>query len=166
MKNRCTKDIADEVGKKLIERKITISSAESITGGMFAARLTDIPGISEVFMRGLVTYTNEAKMDLLGVKKETLDRHTAVSRETADEMVEGLAENAGTDICIAVTGIAGPGGGTPDKPVGLFFVAVKYKNRKTVKEMRSENCDRRYNRNYAMMCMFDMINRVIDEEEI
>ena len=107
--------------KKLIEEKKTISVAESCSGGLLASSFIDVPGASEVFMEGLVTYSNEAKMERLGVKKETLEKYGAVSAETAKEMVCGLK----TDVGISVTGIAGPGGGTEEKPVGLVYMGIK-----------------------------------------
>ena len=107
--------------KKLIEEKKTISVAESCSGGLLASSFIDVPGASEVFMEGLVTYSNEAKMERLGVKKETLEKYGAVSAETAKEMVCGLK----TDVGISVTGIAGPGGETEEKPVGLVYMGIK-----------------------------------------
>lgn len=107
--------------KKLIEEKKTISVAESCSGGLLASSFIDVSGASEVFMEGLVTYSNEAKMERLGVKKETLEKYGAVSAETAKEMVCGLK----TDVGISVTGIAGPGGETEEKPVGLVYMGIK-----------------------------------------
>lgn len=101
---------------------LTISAAESCTGGLIAQRLTTVPGISENFMYSMVTYSNEAKTQFLGVPPETLDQFGAVSEETALEMVKGVRQAGGTDLAVAVTGIAGPGGGTPDKPVGLVYI--------------------------------------------
>lgn len=114
--------------KKLREKGKTISFAESCTGGFISKRLTDVPGASEVFGFGLCTYANEAKMKLLGVKKETLETHGAVSSETAEEMAKGALRVSGADIAISVTGIAGPGGGTNEKPVGLVYVGLATKN--------------------------------------
>lgn len=118
--------LLEVVGQLLIEKKLRIAVAESCTGGLLASKLTDIPGISSVFERGYVTYSNEAKMDLLGVQEETLKTHGAVSEETAKEMVEGLKRNTGCDICVSITGIAGPNGGTADKPVGLVYIGLAY----------------------------------------
>ena len=102
---------------------------------MFADNaVTDIPGISQVFQRGLVTYSNQAKMEELGVSAETLEKYGAVSEETALEMVEGLKSASGSDICISVTGIAGPGGGSAEKPVGLIYIGFMYGDKKTVQE--------------------------------
>lgn len=109
--------------KKLIDNKITVSTCESCTGGLLAAEFVNISGASDVFMEGIVTYSNEAKIRL-GVKEETLNVHGAVSEETALEMANSIKERAGTTLGISTTGIAGPGGGTPEKPVGLVYVAI------------------------------------------
>ena len=112
------------VAELLYKKKLSISTAESCTGGMVAATLISYPGISDVFKEGAVTYSNEAKMKRLGVKEETLNKFGAVSEETAREMAEGIAREAKTDIGISTTGIAGPGGGTEEKPVGLVYIGV------------------------------------------
>lgn len=124
------------IGELLIKNKLTISTAESCTGGMVAAWLINYPGISEAFLEGAVTYSNEAKMKRLGVKKETLDKYGAVSPETAGEMAQGIARTSGTDIGLSTTGIAGPGGGTPQKPVGLVFLGLCIKGRVKTRELR------------------------------
>lgn len=108
----------------LIKHKLKISTAESCTGGMLSAYITDFPGSSEVFDMGFVTYSNKAKHTLLGVSNETLDKYGAVSEQTALEMSEGVCRRAGSDIGIGITGIAGPGGGTKEKPVGLVYVSL------------------------------------------
>lgn len=154
-------DLVEVVCKKLMDRNLTLSSAESCTGGMFAAAVTDIPGISSSFERGLVTYSNEAKMQELGVKSETLKKYGAVSKETAMEMVEGLSSVSGSDICISVTGIAGPGGGTEEKPVGLVYIGFKYRDKILCKKVQMRNVSRKWNRNYALLSMLDIINRNI-----
>ena len=112
------------VAELLYKKKLSISTAESCTGGMVAATLISYPGISDVFKEGAVTYSNEAKMKRLGVKEETLNNFGAVSEETAREMAEGISREAKTDIGISTTGIAGPGGGTEEKPVGLVYIGV------------------------------------------
>ncbi len=133
MKN---KSIEDTIGELLIKNKLTISTAESCTGGMVASRLVNYSGISEVFMEGAVTYSNAAKMNRLGVKKETLDRFGAVSPETAGEMALGIAKTSSTDIGLSTTGIAGPGGGTPQKPVGLVYIGLYINGKTMTRELR------------------------------
>ena len=121
----------------LKERKMTLSVAESCTGGLIADRMTAMPGVSEVFLGGSVTYSNELKEKFLGVKHETLETYGAVSRETALEMVRGVRERTGSDLAIAVTGIAGPGGGTEEKPVGLVYCAAAGPDFEDCFELRS-----------------------------
>lgn len=106
------------------ERGLTVSTAESCTGGMLGERLTAVPGASSVYVGGCVTYTNDMKIKLLGVSPDTIAAHTEVSAETAAEMAEGARRVLGTDVGIATTGYAGPGGGTPENPVGTVYVAV------------------------------------------
>lgn len=125
-----TGETLEEVVLRLLsERRWTLSTAESCTGGMLASRLIDVPGASRVFDRGLVTYSNAAKVQELGVSQKTLDAWGAVSRETAKEMVEKLVERTKTTAGLAITGIAGPDGGTPEKPVGLVYVAASLNGR-------------------------------------
>ena len=112
------------VVRLLTERKETLVLAESCTGGYVANRITDVPGASAVFLSGMVTYSNDAKQKLLGVREETLAKHGAVSEAAAREMAEGARARFGADYAIAITGIAGPGGGTETKPVGTVFIAL------------------------------------------
>lgn len=121
------------LGKLLCEKNLTVSTAESCTGGMVAAKLISYPGISNVFLEGAVTYSNESKMKRLGVKKETLDKYGAVSKETAEEMAKGIAMESGSKVSIVTTGIAGPGGGTKEKPVGLVYIGVYVEGKIVVK---------------------------------
>ena len=116
--------LEDTVAEMLVNKNLTISVAESCTGGMVSSNLINYPGISSVFMEGCITYSNEAKMKSLGVKKETLDKFGAVSEETAREMAEGIARRYNTNIGISTTGIAGPEGGTKEKPVGLVYFGI------------------------------------------
>lgn len=119
----------DRLEKKVVELlkklNMNISTAESCTGGMLASKLIDVPGISEIFYEGVVSYSNEAKINRLGVKKETLDRYGAVSEEVAKEMVMGLT----TDVALSTTGIAGPDGGSEEKPVGLVYMGIRIKDK-------------------------------------
>ena len=115
---------AAELIARCRDRELKIVTAESCTGGMIATILTEIAGSSDVFERGLVTYSNEAKQELLGVPKALIDRHGAVSEEVARAMAVGALAAADAQLSVAVTGIAGPGGGTPEKPVGLVHLAA------------------------------------------
>ncbi len=127
--------LEEVVAKLLIEKELTIATAESCTGGLLAGRLINYPGISKVFLNGVVTYSNEAKQKLLKVKTETLKHFGAVSEETAIEMARGVAELSHTDIGISTTGVAGPTGGTADKPVGLVYVGLYIKGEVKVKRL-------------------------------
>ena len=154
-------ELAQVVANKLLDKGLTLSSAESCTGGMFASTMTDIPGISQCFDRGIVTYSNRAKMQELGVCAETLEKFGAVSEETALEMVEGLQRVSESDVCISVTGIAGPGGGSDEKPVGLVYIGFAYGDKKLCKKIQMRNVNRNWNRHYALLCMLNIINHNI-----
>ncbi|KJU71648.1 competence/damage-inducible protein A [Clostridium baratii] len=116
--------IQETVGEMLVNKNMTIGVSESCTGGLVSAKLIEYAGISSVFLEGAVTYSNEAKMRTLNVKKDTLEKFGAVSEETAREMAEGIAKRCGSRIGVSTTGIAGPGGGTEEKPVGLVYIGV------------------------------------------
>lgn len=116
--------IVEEVAKLLKERKMWIATAESCTGGLIGHTLTNVPGSSEYFKGGVIAYSNEVKMKLLGVKRETLMKYGAVSSYTAEEMAKGVKELMEVDIGIATTGIAGPTGGSEEKPVGLVYIGL------------------------------------------
>lgn len=154
-------ELAQVVADRLMEQGLTLSSAESCTGGMFASTMTDIPGISQCFDRGLVTYSNQAKMEELGVSAGTLEKFGAVSEETALEMVEGLKRVSGSDVCISVTGIAGPGGGSEEKPVGLVYIGFSYGDKKICKKIQMRNVNRSWNRHYTLLYMLNVIYRNI-----
>ncbi len=139
--------------KHLIKKKKTISTCESCTGGLVSAAITAVPGSSEVFGYGVCTYANEAKMSLVGVKNETLDAYGAVSEQTAKEMADGVRKLSGSDIAVSLTGIAGPGGGTPEKPVGLVYLGVSAGNKLYAKKMllgQHSAPDREYIRKLAV----------------
>ena len=116
--------LEETVAKLLVNNNMTIAVSESCTGGMVSSKLIDYPGISQSFIEGCVTYSNEAKMNRLGVKKETLDKYGAVSSETAIEMAVGIAKNLNTNIGLSTTGVAGPGGSTDEKSVGLVYIGI------------------------------------------
>jgi nicotinamide-nucleotide amidase len=146
------------IGEMLVNKKLTIATAESCTGGMVASTLINYPGISSVFMESIVTYSNDAKIKRLGVKSETLDKYGAVSHEVAAEMAQGIAKIAGTYIGISTTGIAGPGGGTLEKPVGLVYVGLCI-NGKVKTEMLKLSGDRQKIRERATMKLLDLLRR-------
>lgn len=118
----------------LLANELTISTMESCTGGMVAARLINVPGVSEVFKAGYVTYSNKAKRKVLGVKQSTLKKYTAVSAKVAEEMAQGVSLLTKADVTLSVTGIAGPDGGTEEKPVGLVYIGCSVKGRTKVME--------------------------------
>lgn len=120
---------ADDLGKFLINNKLTLSVVESCTGGLLSSKLTDVSGSSAYITLNLVTYSNEAKMRMLGVEKEVLDTKGAVSEECAFQMAKGLYELTKSDICVSTTGIAGPTGGTKEKPVGLMYSCIYTPNK-------------------------------------
>lgn len=151
----------EEVVVALLKREgISLSVAESCTGGMLAATLVNVPGVSEVFDRGFITYSNEAKIKELGVSEETLNRFGAVSRETAEEMVSCLVEKTRTRAGIAITGIAGPDGGTREKPVGLVYVAVSLDGDVTSQELRLAG-DRERVRHVACLNALNLLRKKI-----
>jgi nicotinamide-nucleotide amidase len=144
-------------------RSLKIATAESCTGGLVAAALTDIAGSSEVFDRGFVTYSNEAKMEMLGVPAGTLAAHGAVSAETARAMAQGALAHSAADISVAITGIAGPGGGSAEKPVGLVHFACASRDRGVIHvERRFGPLSRTEIRQAALDQALDMLVAAID----
>lgn len=119
-----TETLELRIGKILSQTRLTLAAAESCTGGLVASRITDVPGSSAYFLGGIVSYSNEAKASLLGVSWDTLNIKGAVSQETVIEMAYGARKTLGADIAVSVSGIAGPGGGTPDKPVGTVWIGL------------------------------------------
>ena len=154
-------ELIDVVGKLLLSKGITVSCAESCTGGLFSGAITSIPGISDIFDRGIVTYSNKAKVEELGVSLDTLEKFGAVSAETAEEMVLGLELKTGSDLCVSITGISGPGGGSEEKPVGLFYIGIRWQGKTDVIKVRSRNVNRKWNRNYAVLNMLYEVYRRI-----
>jgi nicotinamide-nucleotide amidase len=121
--NNTIQSLASQLGRSLLERGLMVATAESCTGGLVAGALTDIAGSSAWFERGFVTYSNHAKMEMLGVAADTIESHGAVSEEVAREMAEGAILESRAQLAVAITGVAGPSGGTRDKPVGMVCFA-------------------------------------------
>ena len=145
-----------EQGKKL-------ACAESCTGGLLSKRITDVPGSSSVFDMGCVTYANQAKEDLLSVSRETLERYGAVSPETAREMAEGMVRRSGSDLGVGITGIAGPDGGTAQKPVGLIYIALSDGEHTwvTKRSPLGRTKSREWHRHCAASQALDMVRRYL-----
>lgn len=144
------------VGKLLLERKYTIAIAESCTGGLVSNRLTNVPGSSGYFMGGVVSYSDQSKMKLLNVKSETLDNFGAVSENTAGEMAVGVQSLFKTDIGVSVTGIAGPGGYTDLKPVGLVYIGIRVHGNEYVKQFTFTN-SRDYNKHLSSQAALNLL---------
>lgn len=145
LKNRFGNDIYSTEEDTTLEKAVidllrandlTVTCAESCTGGLLSARLINVPGASDTYKSGVITYSNKAKRRFLGVKKSTLQKHGAVSEQTAEEMAKGAALLLKADVAVAVTGLAGPDGGTEEKPVGLVYIACSVKGKITVKKYR------------------------------
>jgi PncC family amidohydrolase len=160
--------VTERVVKYIITSGVTLSTAESCTGGMIAERITSIAGASAVFAGGVVSYSEDIKERVLGVKRETLDRYTVYSAETASEMSRGVMELMRTDAAVAVTGLAGPGGGTEERPVGTVFVSVRYKNREEVRDLRLyeeyESLDRELIRLLTVRRALEMLEALLVSE--
>ena len=155
-------ELAD-ILKRLIDNKLTISTAESCTGGMIASAIVDYPGASNCFNEGYVTYSNLAKMKNLGVKEETLATFGAVSEETSKEMAMGVRLRALSDFGLSSTGIAGPQGGTPEKPVGLVYICCAYGDSKTkVRELHLSG-DRAAIRKHTVSFAIDLLDECMKE---
>ncbi|MBE7054258.1 MAG: competence/damage-inducible protein A [Ruminococcaceae bacterium] len=142
----------------LKEKNLTLTTAESCTGGLIGSIITNVPGVSSYYKEGIVTYSNEAKMKYLGVKEETLKEFGAVSCETAKEMAEGALKNTGADIAVAVTGIAGPDGGTAEKKVGLVYISVADKDNTVVEKFQFTG-DRQKVRRLAAKNAINMVRK-------
>ena len=141
-----------------------VATAESCTGGMIVSLMTDLPGSSSMVDRGFVTYSNEAKMEMLGVRKETLDEHGAVSEQTALEMASGALERSNAGLTISVTGIAGPDGGSAEKPVGLVWFGLAMRGRRPIAERRIfENLGRDYVRRQTVHHAVTMALAALEE---
>jgi nicotinamide-nucleotide amidase len=157
-------DLLQVTVSTLIQRNKTIAVAESCTGGLLGKILTDLPGSSAYFWGGVISYSNEAKQRLLGVSQDLLENFGAVSRECAEAMVRGLVHRSGTDLGVAITGIAGPSGGSEEKPVGLVYIAVLYRDSCTIKEVRLGG-QRDMIRMLAAKSALDTVRRILMDEE-
>ena len=156
--------LEEKVVSMLKERKYKVSTAESLTGGMIAGTIVNVSGASSIFDEGYITYANEAKEKLLGVKKETLQNFGAVSEQTAYEMAKGVCKASGAEVGIAVTGIAGPDGGTKEKPVGLVFIACCVNGVVTVKKCNFKG-NRQKIRDNTVIFALDMVRRILLKEK-
>ena len=148
------------VGDGLRQRGLTLAVAESCTGGLLSGRITDVPGCSDYYLGGVCSYANEVKRKVLGVKKETLDTVGAVSPEVAGQMAEGVAKALGSDVGVGITGVAGPGGGTDEKPVGLVYISVWHNGQHYTRKMKAANGRDRI-RMQAASTALDLIRRNI-----
>ena len=154
--------VEKKIERILKSRKLTVTTAESCTGGLIAGTLVNVAGASDVLNEGYVTYSNEAKERLVGVSHETLEKYGAVSPQTAREMAEGAAKAAGADAALSATGIAGPGGGTEEKPVGLVYVGCYLNGKTSVKECRFTG-DRMENRMHTVETALKMLKSCLQE---
>ncbi len=152
--------LAEAAVRELMARKLTVSAAESCTGGMFAKMITDFPGVSAILKESFVTYANSAKMKYLGVSADTLEKYGAVSEQTAREMALGVCRNTGADVGVGITGIAGPDGGTQEKPVGLVYAGVCVNGNVTVQALHLSG-DRDKIRQSACLYVFDLLRREV-----
>ena len=150
------------MGRLLTETGATLALAESCTGGLVADRLTDVPGSSEYIGQGIVAYSNEAKIQHLNVSEKILTRHGAVSSETAAAMASGIRRVSGATYGLSTTGIAGPGGATPSKPVGLVYLGLAHADGTITQELRL-GTDRRMNKTRAMLSALNMLRLFIQE---
>lgn len=125
--------LLNKISDELKKRNLTVATAESCTGGLLASSLTDVPGSSEYFDRGIISYSNQSKMELLGISEEILKEHGSVSEQTAKAMAVNIKERSNVDIGLSTTGIAGPTGGTKEKPVGLVYIGIATSKKTDVK---------------------------------
>ena len=153
-------EFCDAIGKALIDRNISISACESCTGGDFAQMLVSVSGISKVFDRGLVTYSERAKREELGVNKETLEKYTAESPEVALEMAKGLRAKTGSELCISSTGVAGPDA-YHGLDAGTMYIGIVFGEYEHVHEVKTHRSDRNWNRNFCSLEMFNQIKKAI-----
>ena len=147
--------------KKLIKKKLTISVAESCTGGLLAHNLTKLANSSKYFQMGLITYSNRAKIEILNVNKKIINKYGAVSKECCKSMVQNLTKISKSKINISITGIAGPGGGSKDKPIGLVYIGMKKGNKIIIKENKFKSKKRFLIQKATVKTSLKIINRII-----
>tara|TARA_B110000196_G_C20933675_1_gene561151 strand:+ start:368 stop:838 length:471 start_codon:yes stop_codon:yes gene_type:complete len=155
------KDLANKLVKKLIQKKLKISFAESCTGGMLSSTITSVSGSSKVFDLGLITYSNKAKIDILKVPKKIISKYGAVSNECCLSMVKNLSKISKANISISITGIAGPNGGTKLKPVGLVYIGIKKRNKIIIKENLFKSQNRLSIQKASVITSLKIINKII-----
>ncbi len=156
--SRRNETLEEVAGELLKLRGYTLATAESCTGGLLAGRITEVPGSSEYFLEGVVSYSNESKNDLLGVPKKWIKEHGAVSEQVAGAMAAGIRKRAGSTFGIGITGVAGPGGGTADKPVGLVYIALADDTQTTTRKFIFPG-DRQFIRTLSVNAALDMVRR-------
>jgi len=155
------KNLAKNLVKKLIKKKLSISFAESCTGGLLSSSITSVSGSSKVFELGLITYSNKTKIDILKVPKKIIIKYGAVSNECCLSMVKNLSKISKSNISISITGIAGPNGGTKLKPVGLVYIGIKKRNKIIIKENLFKNKNRISIQKLTVNNALKMINKII-----
>ena len=155
------KNLANKLVKKLLQKKLRISFAESCTGGMLSSTITSVSGSSKVFNLGLVAYSNKVKIDILKVPKKVIIKYGAVSKECCLSMVKNLSKISKANISVSITGIAGPNGGTKFKPVGLVYIGIKIGNKTTVKENLFKNKNRISIQKAVVITSLKIIDKII-----
>ena len=155
------KNLANKLVKKLIQKKLKISFAESCTGGMLSSTITSVSGCSKVFNLGLVTYSNKAKIDILKVPKRIISKYGAVSIECCLSMVKNLSKISKANVSVSITGVAGPNGGTKLKPVGLVYIGVKRGNKIIIKENLFKSKNRISIQKASIITSLKIINKIV-----
>ena len=154
-------NLTQTLGDKFLIQKIILTTVESCTGGLLSAQLTNTPGSSTWFDRGFITYSNQSKIDCVKVKKDTIDKYGSVSQQTANEMALGAVNNSQANLGLSITGIAGPGGASKNKPVGLVYIGIKKGNKIIIKENIFKNKNRISIQKATVNISLKMINKII-----
>lgn len=156
--------LAEDIAARLLDNKLILATAESCTGGMIAAAITDLPGSSQLFSGAVVAYSNQIKINVLAVPEQIIAKYGAVSSECVSAMVEGICKKFGTDVGIAVSGVAGPDGGTPQKPIGLVFIGVKLRDKQVIKEYRFRGSRAAIRRRAVIQSLLMLRGMLVDVE--